>query len=123
MKNRNTKAFTLIELIIVLAIIGILFAMILPVAYKIKNRQKAVPPTTAQEAERLYPRHCGQNVYHFPFVGDEFRKAIVLFIEGNPNLELVTIVSDVEQFGNGESRYGATKGHTAIFHKKPEKLQ
>lgn len=117
--NKCRKGFTIIEVIVVLAILAILFTITFPAFKTVHDREKLKAQKqvlqTMDESERLYPKPFGNGVYYFPFMGDEFRRALAVFIEKNPNLQVITMDSDVERVVYGQGIYGVTTGHTVVF--------
>lgn len=51
----------------------------------------------------------GNGVYYFPFTEEEFGKALSLFIQENPNLQLLSFS------GDGTDGYGKDIGYFAVF--------
>ncbi len=70
-----------------------------------RAKQEAPKPQVPQIAK------YGNDVYLFPWVGDEFRRQLAAFLEKNPDLEFAGAVPEV--WGSGYAT-----GHTVVFRKK-----
>jgi prepilin-type N-terminal cleavage/methylation domain-containing protein len=91
------KAFTLVELLVVIGIIALLAAIVIPIVSTIKNEKNQQPPG---------PYQLHENVWVFPYNqvfrhGDTFAEDLAAFLEAHPELEMTSTPGTADHDGNG----------------------
>ncbi len=122
MKRSKQSGFTLMELLVLIAITVLFLALMIPACNNAKVKQKQKELQT-NAVVKIVPVSYGHDVYYFPFIGDNFRKEVALFLEKHSELEVIASDSDVERqlfstSGVSHMDVGITTGHTVFFRKK-----
>jgi len=104
--RKTNGAFTLVEIMIIIIIMGLLAAMAIPAFQKIKASSHSGPITAFEEAQRVNaPVKFSEKVWYFPETHLAFPKALAAFLDKNPDMEVTSSAPDIIRANNGSGSY------------------